>query len=67
MLNHPNQAKSGLEKIRDTYRFYETFREKLPSISFIVRTKGNKLDGVVKAVRTICTKNNGIISLFSAH
>jgi hypothetical protein len=42
------------------------FREKSPPISFIVGTKDNKLDSVVKAVRTICTENNGIIPLLSA-
>lgn len=31
-----------------------------------MRTKGNKLDGVVKAVRTVCTEDNGIVSLLSA-
>ena len=29
-------------------------------------TKGNKLDGVVKAVRTIGTEDNGIVTLLSA-
>ncbi len=38
----------------------------LPPISFFVRTKSNKLDGVVRAVRAICAEDNGIVSLLSA-
>lgn len=32
-----------------------------------MRTKANKLDGVVKAVRTICTEDNSIVSPLSAN
>ena len=34
----------------------KNFQRKSLPISLIVGTKSNKLDGVVKAVRTICTK-----------
>ena len=50
-------VKEGLLKI---------FKRKSVPISFIMGTKGNKLDGVVKAVRTICAEDNGIVSPLSA-
>jgi hypothetical protein len=52
--------------MRDTPPIFQKFQKKLTPISFIMGTKGNKLDGVVKAVRTIGAENDGIVPLLSA-